>query len=300
MNNLVEISMDKEVRDNPQRIAQMIIELADDIEICQNDLSKLKERKLFKRIVSNNTKDLADAMIKQNDTISLFLNIVQALIMFNMNNTVILAEIQRELSMHEKGRGDFQNKYVAMAQEYITESYQAALALKNQLEAQSQTIRDLEERVSQIDAAQKARQTTNIQIPQNDIACVTSERTAIWKLTTSWWLLLGFTLGVFNWVMFIYIGIKVKHKPWFAYGIFYALPFLGLFAFPDWDALYGVTVIIGMISLVHGFRVREEYLTRRILLDQIKPDTMSEQKLRQEYHLAEKEVVLTQSEHSSK
>lgn len=128
------ITLDKEVANNPKTIADMIMQLTKDIDNCKGDLSEIKDRGVFKRFFSNNTKDLADAMIKQNDTISLFLNIIQSIIMLHMHNTVVLGKIQEHLHMYTASAGDTENKYTNMAKEFITQSYNAALTLKNKID----------------------------------------------------------------------------------------------------------------------------------------------------------------------
>ena len=143
MNQLVKVNVGSEIRNNPKEISKLIINLAEDIEACKGDLTKIKNRSFFKKIFSSNTADLADMMIKQNDTISLFLNIVQSLIMFNMHNLVMLGEIQKELCKHEKSKGTYQNKYVQMAKEYITESYNAAFAVKRKIEYQEENLEQI-------------------------------------------------------------------------------------------------------------------------------------------------------------
>ena len=122
MCELMEITLDPAIRNNPQKVGELIFQLAEDIEACKKNLSGIMNRDFFKRVCSNNTCDLEDAMLKQNDTITLFVNIVQSLILLNLNNTVILTGIQDELTKHQKGRGNLSNKYIEIAKEYIAQS----------------------------------------------------------------------------------------------------------------------------------------------------------------------------------
>lgn len=147
MNELVEVVLDQKITKNPKALADMILELAEDIEECKDDLEAIRSRGLFKRLFSNTTRDLADLMIRQNDTISLFLNIVQGLIMLNMYNTAMLGAIQDELCKHEASRGSFQNKYLAMAREYISQSYSAAVTLKGQIDKQHEALDRIREQM---------------------------------------------------------------------------------------------------------------------------------------------------------
>jgi len=152
MSDLIQMTLDPEVRNNPTKLGELIFQLADDIESCKEDLSTIKNRGWFDRMCSNNTRDLADAMIKQNDTISLFLSIVQSLIVLNLNNTVILAGIQDELTKQETGRGDFSNKYVAMAKDYLTQSITSAKKLIDKLDSHENRISTLKTELEQKEA----------------------------------------------------------------------------------------------------------------------------------------------------
>ncbi|WP_438349359.1 hypothetical protein ACP8HI_01315 [Paenibacillus sp. FA6] len=91
----------------------------------------------------------------------------------------------------------------------------------------------------------------------------------LWKLAQSWWILLPFTF-YFNWIAYIYIGRKVKHKRWTMYGALYAIPFFLVFI----DMLFkinssiltyvwSVSLLLGtFISIIHAFNIRIEFLTR--------------------------------------
>lgn len=126
MNKLVQITIDKELRSNPKQLAEMIVQISTEINECRNDLSELKERVFWKRTFSNNTRDLADAMIKQNDTISTFINIVQVLIGFNLHNAVVLGGLHQELSKVSGNASVTENEYFNLAKDYISETLTAA------------------------------------------------------------------------------------------------------------------------------------------------------------------------------
>lgn len=91
-----------------------------------------------------------------------------------------------------------------------------------------------------------------------------------WELLHSLWILWTFTLGFFNWVAFFYIGIRAKQRKWILWGLVYAIPFILSMAFADRPAFDGwigdltviLTLILGIISIVHAFRIRKEYLLR--------------------------------------
>jgi len=126
MNELVEITINKELRSNPKELANMIATLSKDIKDCRNDLTGIKDRSFWKRTFSNNTRDLADALIKQNDTISTFVNIVQVLIGFNLHNAVFLGWLYDEMTKVSGEAKTTNNEYFKLARDYIGETLKAA------------------------------------------------------------------------------------------------------------------------------------------------------------------------------
>ena len=134
MSQLVKISLSSEISSNPKKISDMILTIAQDIEECKENLMTIKNRDTWQKMFSSNTRDLADAILKQNDTIAVFLYIVQSLIMINMHNIGLLNEVQKELCKHETTKGHFQNKYLEMAKEFISESYRSSLSFKNNVD----------------------------------------------------------------------------------------------------------------------------------------------------------------------
>jgi hypothetical protein len=98
----------------------------------------------------------------------------------------------------------------------------------------------------------------------------TTSRGQRWEISHSLWIGWTFTLGFFNWVAFFYIGIRAKHRRWLLWGLFYAIPFILAMATADRPAFDGwvgdlvvvLTLVLGVISIIHAFRVRKEYLLR--------------------------------------
>lgn len=79
-------------------------------------------------------------------------------------------------------------------------------------------------------------------------------RNSIWML----WTLLSF--GVFNYISFFYIGRKVKQKKWSRAGIVYLAIFIISMSAPD--SFAGLLIIGWIVSIIHVFRIRTEYLLR--------------------------------------
>jgi hypothetical protein len=92
-----------------------------------------------------------------------------------------------------------------------------------------------------------------------------------WELLHSLWIGWTFTLGFFSWVAFVYIGLRTRHTRWILWALFYATPLI-LFAIPaqrsaGWTNLtLSATMVLGLVSIVHAFLVRKEYLLRLELL----------------------------------
>jgi hypothetical protein len=90
------------------------------------------------------------------------------------------------------------------------------------------------------------------------------------------WILWTFTLGFFGWLAFAYIGIRGRQPRWLLWAVFYATPIiifvvLGVIVSQSWiNAILSFNALLGVVSIVHAFRLRKEYLLR---LDLIKRET---------------------------
>lgn len=96
-----------------------------------------------------------------------------------------------------------------------------------------------------------------------------TERGKRWEILHSLWLGWMLTIGFLNWIAFLYIGFRVKQKKWIFWGLFYSIPFVVFVVYNgiwQWDLLYTIMNIlgplIGIVTIIHAFRVRREYLLR--------------------------------------
>lgn len=126
MSNKITVLTKRELESNPSVIGENLAQLAKAIEDNKEDLSDIKNRGFWDKLTNNNTRDLAEAMIKQNDTISGFLIIVQGIIFLSMNNIVILGGVMDALNKHEKTGEVRDNIYVSMAKDYLGEAIKSA------------------------------------------------------------------------------------------------------------------------------------------------------------------------------
>jgi hypothetical protein len=98
---------------------------------------------------------------------------------------------------------------------------------------------------------------------------ITSKGTA-WEIMHSIWLLWMLPIGLFAWVGFFYIAFRTRQSKWFFWGLLYLTPLSfaavlgdneGLRA--DWSTYLGYYILMAWVgSIVHGLKVRKEYLLR--------------------------------------
>ena len=153
--NVADFTLDKKLRTDPKKIAAVIKEVSESIDNCKDDLCEIKNRGLFKRVMNNNVRDLASVMLKQNEAIGVFMNIIQAIIVLNLQNTFMLGQIQQELANLSETPGSFSNEYLDMAKEMIDESYQVALNSNKKIDL-------LEEKVLKLEKGNKKLKFINI------------------------------------------------------------------------------------------------------------------------------------------
>lgn len=132
------------------------------------------------------------------------------------------------------------------------------------------------------------------------------------KLINSWWLILPFTFPIYlNWLAFVYIGITARHRKWILYGAIYAIPsilitFMGSTTNANhqvvsFNSLLGMIIpimyLIGFISIIHAFSLRNEYLIRLKALKNFNYDDKLRKKIATEYGLSDR-ISSDSMEHS--
>nr|WP_144925377.1 hypothetical protein [Paenibacillus bovis] len=119
------------LKNNPSQIGESIVELAQAIEDAKWDIEEIKKRGFWKRLTNNNTRDLAETFMKQNDTISGFLTIIQGIIFLSMNNVVVLGGIMDALNKQEDTNNLRDNQYFNLAKDYLSEALKSAEKVAN-------------------------------------------------------------------------------------------------------------------------------------------------------------------------
>lgn len=120
-----------ELEKNPQAIGENIKLLAIALKETKGNLEEIKARGFWKKITCNNTKDLAEALLKQNDSISAFLTIIQGILFLSMNNVAVLGAIMDTLNKAETADELRDNEYATMAREYLSEALKTAKRAAN-------------------------------------------------------------------------------------------------------------------------------------------------------------------------
>ena len=129
--------------ENAQKIASLLVEVAQSIEECKNDACQIKNRDWFDRMISNNTQDLASIQIKQADILNHYFQITNFIIVMNMNNTFKLGQIQMEITKQEQARGLFNNSYLDFAKEMVSVSVKNATSSQEKMEIMEQELHQL-------------------------------------------------------------------------------------------------------------------------------------------------------------
>lgn len=96
-----------------------------------------------------------------------------------------------------------------------------------------------------------------------------------WKFFQSLWLLwLFIPFGALSLIPFIYIAVRAKRLSWFFWGLFYTVPIILIFSIGPKNPAYVLillgSVIIWIISIIHAFKIRTEFLIRFEVLNSLK------------------------------
>ncbi len=118
----------------PKEIAHQIIQLENEIYECKDDLIQIRKRSFFSKMVKGTTSDLTDAMIKQNDTIGMFLGVITQIIYLNVHNTFWLGQILEILDDQSELKKVKDQSYIRMAKDFIGESIKSSKITSGRME----------------------------------------------------------------------------------------------------------------------------------------------------------------------
>lgn len=141
------------IEKNLSLIGEAIVKLSVVINDSKKELFDIQNRNWFKRLTNNNTRDLASAMLSQNETFSVFITIIQGVIFLCMNNLVVLGAIMDSLEKQEleNATEDEQNdlrhnQYFSISKDYLAEAIitaQKARATEIEVENTKDTLQKL-------------------------------------------------------------------------------------------------------------------------------------------------------------
>jgi hypothetical protein len=98
-------------------------------------------------------------------------------------------------------------------------------------------------------------------------AGISTSRGKEWEWRHCLWMLWTLTLGLSSWVAFFYIAFRARRLRWLVWGTVYFAAFLIFAVGTDpgstgGQIATGFMFVAGMVSVVHAFAVREDYLVR--------------------------------------
>lgn len=126
MGNNVILFSKQQIIQNPHEVANTIVALSHAIEDAKVNIESIKNRNYWQRLINNNTRDMADALLKQNDTISAFLNLIQGVIFLTVNNLQALLLIQNSLNKHSETDRSMDNALLQRTKECFQEAINTA------------------------------------------------------------------------------------------------------------------------------------------------------------------------------
>lgn len=138
------LQSDVNVKD-PRQTSHLILSTCKQIDQCEKDIIRIKGRGIFKRLFSNNTRDLSVAMLKQNETISMLMKILQRCIFLNIYTSAKLMQVQSDLFSNEQSFGIRNQKYLTISKDYISQAIAAATTFEATMDNLNNKITENEE-----------------------------------------------------------------------------------------------------------------------------------------------------------
>ncbi|MGB8955160.1 MAG: hypothetical protein WCC10_07295 [Tumebacillaceae bacterium] len=138
-----------------------------------------------------------------------------------------------------------------------------------------------------------------------------SAKVKAWEWSRSLWMLWTL-IPYLNFVAFLYAGMRSGKKVWMAWGVFYSIPLVMLFAqtvprFQDsfWGGLWSVMLNFGLalvflvIGMIHALVLRREYLVRRSVMDEVQARNAHDlrNELEMEYDVSTRSYVARKQSH---
>jgi len=135
-----------------------------------------------------------------------------------------------------------------------------------------------------------------------------NRKSILWRIVHSWWILLTLIFFLY-WSAFFYIAMRVRSKSFAIWGVVYAVTCFGGLALispneqESWQVNLGVPVLLisWIISIIHAFKVRKEYLLRLEArqLSSLREENELKHKIEDEYGV-DFNLNTTEPEHSKR
>lgn len=104
-----------EIINEPKNIVNTIMELSELLSESNREILEIEEMNFLEKILSKDINKFSKILIKQNDAMCTFLNVVQGLVFVNMTNITVMDEVLSKLS-DCSGKN---NEYIDLAKNYI-------------------------------------------------------------------------------------------------------------------------------------------------------------------------------------
>jgi len=118
----------------PSQLASEIKELAEALSQSKKEIEDIQNRNIFQRVFSNNTRDLAQAMIKQGDTISGFLELIKGVIFCQIGNLSTLMALRDGLLKQRDDIDDAGKSYIDLAVSFLDEALTTTKVYRDKFE----------------------------------------------------------------------------------------------------------------------------------------------------------------------
>jgi len=147
----MEIAISQERINNPALISQDLYDLGSLLDDNKMELNSIKDRGVFKRMFSNNTADIAEQMLKQNEALSLFLNVLQSVVVLTSYNSVHIANIYEKFNIKTNTDKSVTNKYFSYAKEFLQGAMTSTAKVKQKFDTIDENIDRMKQSIGKKD-----------------------------------------------------------------------------------------------------------------------------------------------------
>ena len=133
--------MPNEIQVDPIKVADSIRRISEEICTSKQTHNNLKDRAWWERVVSNNTKDLAEGLARQADTLNALLEVIQGVIFLSVNNAAYLHKVSHEIKFTADGHTRHLSEYEQLSANIIDAAIEQSQKIDKRIEKNTQAIR---------------------------------------------------------------------------------------------------------------------------------------------------------------